>query len=92
MNHYTEKMNYVQGLNFALAPLADFEAIKYARTHTGAEYIRISDTIGGCAFLDVTGVGCDGILDNVAQIVRHEVPKNIVTDISSKMKIAPEFY
>ena len=91
MNAITEKKQYVDSLNDFLKPMQDFKDIKYARTHTGAEYIRVTDTIGGCAFLDVTGEECGEILDNVAQIVRHGVPSNVVHDINVKRKIAPLF-
>ena len=91
MNNITEKKQYVESLHGFLAPMQDFDSIKYARTHTGAEYIRVADVLGGCAFLDITGEECGQILDNVAQIVRREVPQNVIHDIDVKRKIAPLF-
>lgn len=91
MNIIAEKMNYVESLNEFLKPMQDFKDIKYARTHTGAEYVRITDTIGGCAFFDVTGDGLDRILDNIAQIIRHGVPANVVHDRTVLRRIAPLF-
>lgn len=86
-----EKKNYVDSLNEFLAPLQDFDSIKYARTSTGAEYIRIADNLGGCAFLDVTGDSLADVLNDVAQIILHKVPMNIVQDIDHKRRIAPLF-
>ena len=91
MNSITAKMNYVESLNEFLKPMQDFNDIKYVRTHTGAEYIRITDTIGGFAYLDVTGDGLDRILDNIAQIIRHGVPSNVVHDRTVLRMIAPLF-
>lgn len=91
MNNITEKKQYVESLNIMLAPMQDFDSIRYARTHTGAEYIRVADILGGYAFLDITGEECGEILDNVAQIIRREVPKNVIHDIDVLRKIAPLF-
>lgn len=91
MNTATEKRNYVMDLSKALGPLQDFEAIAYAQTATGAEYIRISDCLGGCAFLDVTGRSLEDILCDVAKIVLRQVPASVIRDIEHKRKIAPLF-
>ena len=91
MKMLMEKKNYVESLNEMLAPMQDFESIKYATTSTGGEYIRIADIIGGCAFLDVTGDSLEQTLEKVAQIILHKVPGGVVKDIESKRKIARLF-
>lgn len=90
MNATMEKKNYVESLNEFLKPMQDFNDIKYAKSATG-EYIRVTDIIGGCAFIDVTGEGCDGILDAVATLVKHGVPKGVIHDTPKKRQIAPLF-
>lgn len=90
MNATMEKKNYVESLNTLLKPMQDFKDIKYARSMTG-EYIRVTDTIGGCAFIDVTGEGCDAILEAVATLVKHGIPKGVIHDTPRKREIASLF-
>ena len=91
MNAITEKKLYVESLNEMLKPMQDFDSIKYGRTHSGAEYVRISDTIGGCAFLDVTGESLQKLLEDVAKLICKEVPANVVYEKEVMRKIAPLF-
>ena len=90
MNAVAEKRKYVESLNEFLKPMQDFNDIKYAKSMTG-EYIRITDTIGGCAFIDITGEGCDIILDAVATLVKRGIPKGVICDTPRKREVAALF-
>ena len=96
--YFNERKNYVDGLTLALAALRDFGSIEYARTYTTEEeYIRITDTIGGCAFLDVTALSRAEILKDVARVMLidelegEHFPKSIITDKDKMRQIAPLF-
>ena len=96
--YFTDRKNYVDGLMLALAPIRDFDAIEYARTYTTEEeFVRITDTIGGCAFLDVTALTKAEILKDIARVLLLDelkgvhFPKSIITDIDRKRQIAPLF-
>lgn len=97
--YYCEKKEYIETvLNMALQPIQDFEAIKYARDSImGREFIKVSDQVGGCVFLDVTAESLEGVLRDVCKVVlirelkSGNVPPSIITDLEFKRKIAPLF-
>ena len=94
---YADKANYIRGLNTALAPMQDFDSIKYARTITGEEFIKIADNIGGCIFIDVTGSDKSDILKDVAKVVlvneldATHLPAGTIVDKAKMREIAPLF-
>lgn len=68
MNAYAEKRKYVEELNQTLSVLQDFEAVTYAwDALTGFEYVKLSDTLGGYACIDVTGTDTETIFKNVVK-------------------------
>ena len=93
--YYYERKEYVETvLDAALAPLQDFEAIRYAKdADTEREVIKLSDEIGGCVFLDVTAEPLEGILKDISSIVlkgEKAVP-NIICDREEMRRVAPLF-
>lgn len=95
MNVYVEKSNYVESLNKTLSVLQDFESISYAwDALTGAEYVKLSDTLGGYVCLDVTGGNVATILENVVKTLLlgdTRPPMGIVCDRDRLRKIAHLF-
>lgn len=96
MSKYGDKAAYVKSLNEFLAPMEDFESIKYVHTNTDAEYIRITDILGGKMFLDVTGYTLGEILNSVAQVILVRVPADrmnlqAVADVAELRRVAPLF-
>lgn len=95
MNVYVEKSNYVESLNKTLSVLQDFESISYAwDALTGSEYVRISDTLGGYACIEVTGTDTATIFKNVVKTLLlgdTRPPIGIVRDRDRLRKIAPLF-
>ena len=91
--YYTDdKKEYIRKLRETMSPMQDFGGITYAgENRTGAEYIKVWDTIGGAVFLDVTGYSLEDVLKEMARIVLRQTPKSIVTNIEQKRKIAKLF-
>lgn len=94
----TEKKKYVEDLNIMLKPMKDFEAIRYAmKPVTSQEYIKISDTLGGYVYLDVTGETLSDILKDVCRVVLNaelnvmHFPKRLIHDRDQLREIAPLF-
>lgn len=95
---YEDKRRYVDGLNTHLAPMQDFDYIKYARSAiTAEEYIKIADKIGGYVFIDVTASTTEDILKDVSRVVLNgeldgkHMPKGVITDKAKLRAIAPLF-
>lgn len=87
-----EKREYVKRLSEVLNPMQDFGGIRYANEHhTGAEYIKIWDDIGGTQFLDVTGYSQGRVLEDVAKIVLGQCPDSVITSVEKKREIARLF-
>ena len=95
MNVYAEKNRYVESLNNTLSVMKDFQSVSYAwDALTGQEYVKISDTLGGYACLDVTGAGLEQIFKNIVKTLLsndRELPFGIVHDRQQLRKIAPLF-
>ena len=83
---YNQKAQYVnEVLRCAMLPMDDFGSIEYARCSiTEEEYIRVSDKIGGVAYLDVTAESMEDILKNVVKLILGAemdlIPKGLITD------------
>ena len=93
-----EKKKYVESLHAMLAPLQDFDSIKYARNAiTDEEYVKISDTLGGYAYLDVTAMDLESILKDVARVILNgeingnQFPKSLIYDKEKLRAIVPLF-
>lgn len=92
-----EKRKYVESLNEMLAPMQDFDSIKYANDAiTSGEYVKIADTLGGYVYLDVTAMDLEGILKDVARVILSdelgsEYPKSLIHDKQKLREIAPLF-
>ena len=97
--YYYDRKQYVEVvLDATLSPMQDFDNIRYSKDAvTDKEYIRLADQIGGCVFLDVTAEPLGEVLKDVSRIVLNDelegaqFPKNIVSDIETKRKVAPLF-
>lgn len=91
-----EKRKYAELLNAALMPMTDFNACEYAlNSITQEEYLRVSDKIGGVAFLDITGMTKGEILADVCKLVlineARIVPNSYIDDLFTKRKVANLF-
>lgn len=95
MNVYAEKNNYVESLNKTLSVLQDFESVNYAwNALTGQEYVKISDTLGGYACLEVTGMGLEQIFRNIVNTLLlgdRGLPFGVIHNRQQLRKIAPLF-
>lgn len=96
--YFTARKKYIESLGLGLAAMRDFGAIEYARTATtDEEVVKISDTIGGCVFMDVTALPADEILKDVARIILNDEiaqrnpPQNLITDIEKKRAVSHLF-
>lgn len=95
--YFTDRQHYIEGLQVALAPLRDFDAIRYGRFYsTEEEFIKISDTIGSSAFLNITALSKAEILKDVAKMVlqgdvKGIVPSSLITDKDEMRRVAPLF-
>ena len=76
---FTERRTFIEGYLFAcLKSLDKFEAIRYAKApSTDAEYIRITDYIGGKVYLDITAKTDAEVFIDVARIVLASVDENV---------------
>ena len=89
---YADKAKYINSLNIALAPLTDFDKVQYARSGVaGYEFIKISDKLGGAAFIDVTGDTEEEVLKKIAQVILGQIPHGTVIGRDRLRKIAPLF-
>lgn len=91
-----DKRKYSLILNEALKPMLDFDSCAYAVNEiTQEEYLKISDRIGGVAFLDVTGMTEGEILKDVCKLVLIDqarlVPDSYIDDLFTKRKVANLF-
>lgn len=94
-----ERRLYVEGHLFScLKVFPVFEAVKYAKDiNTKQEYIRITDSVGGKCYLEITGKAEADIFIAVATIVLMSVgtvknpPEELIVDIETKKAIAPLF-
>lgn len=90
---------YVEGHLFScLKVFPMFEAVKYVKDiNTKEEYIRITDSVGGKCYLDITKRTEGDIFLDVAQIVLMSTgevkrpPESLVVDLERKKEIAPLF-
>ena len=89
---FKEKESYINDLNKVLKPLHDFNRIEYARNAiTDNEYVKMSDIMGGCQFLDVTGMSLEDVLIHVSILVLGYFPASIIKNRESKRKVARLF-
>lgn len=94
-----ERRMYVEGYLFScLKVFPVFEAVKYAKDiQSKKEYVRITDSVGGKCYLDITGKPESDIFIAVATIVLMSVgavkrpPEELIVDIETKKAIAPLF-
>lgn len=87
-----EKREYVKRLNEIMVPIQDFGGIRYANEHhTGAEYLKVWDVVGGAQFLNITGYSLEDILRDAATLILGKVPASVVTGIDEKRSAARLF-
>ena len=87
-----EKEKYIELLNSALYPLYMFDSLDYAvDVQTGAEYLRLNDSVGTGHFLEVTGLDLEGLLIDVLQVCAGKIPATLVQDLSQKRKLTALF-
>ena len=94
-----ERRLFVEGHLFSVLKVFPvFEAVKYAKDiNTKSEYVRITDSVGGKCYLDITGKAEADIFIAVATIVLMSIgkvknpPEELIVDIERKKEIAPLF-
>ena len=99
MNKTMDRLEYIQGHLFScLKAFKSFDAIKYVTdSESGAEYVRITDRLGGRGHLNVTGIGNDDIFREVSRLVLNSadasvrLPESLVTDEMELFYIADLF-
>lgn len=94
-----ERRLYVEGHLFScLKVFPVFEAVKYAKdVQTKREFIRITDSVGGKCYLEITGKPESDIFIAVATIVLMSLgtvkkpPEELIVSVEMKKAIAPLF-
>lgn len=96
--HFKERKTFVERtLRACLETKRTFEAIRYAKDpHTEAEYVRITDVLGGKCYLDITGEPNDRIFNDICRIViageeKIPLPPNYMTDAAKMFEVAHLF-
>ena len=93
---FSERRTFIEGYLFTcLKTMPNFETIKYVKdAKTDAEYIRITDYLGGKVYLDITGESDAEIFMDVARIVisseddKVSLPKSVVVEIEKMRAIS----
>ena len=88
-NDYTNRRDYVAGLNQALAAVPDFERIVYVHTNLDKEYVKMWNTIGWVVYLDVSQKSLYDIFNAIALSVRGQKPDMALEDIEIIRSIVP---
>lgn len=92
MNLYETKKQYVRRINETFQPLTDFGGIGYAHVYaTGAEYLKIKDSIGNSVFLDVTGHDLEHILLEVMAVAIGKYPPSIIKSKRTRRSVEDFF-
>ena len=95
MNIYAEKKKYIEGLNQTLSVLQDFDSVSYAwDALKGSEYVKLTDTLGGYACIDVTGTDIETIFKNIIKTLLlgdTRLPVGIVHERDTLREIAHLF-
>ena len=93
---FTERRTFIEGyLSACLKSLEKFEAIRYAKApSTDAEYIRITDYVGGKVYLDITAKTDAEVFIDVARIVLASVddtvtyPTSLIVDENKRFSVS----
>lgn len=92
MNGYEMKTQYVKRINEVFQPLTDFGGIGYAHVYTtGAEYIKIKDSVGNSVFLNVTGHDLEHILLEVVAVAIGKLPPSVIRSKKTRRAVE-EFF
>lgn len=92
MNSYEMKTQYVKRINEVFQPLTDFGGIGYAHVYnTGAEYLKIKDSVGNSVFLDVTGHDLEQMLLEIITVAIGRFPPNVIKSKKTRRAVE-EFF
>lgn len=92
MNSYELKKQFVRQINEVFQALTDFGGIGYAHVYnTGAEYIKIKNSIGNSTFLDVTGHDLEHILLEVIAVAIEKYPPSVITSKRTRRNVEEYF-
>ena len=81
MKYNESTINYIKLLSKALAPMENFGGLQYIQDkHTGAEVVRVLDTLGNSFYLDVTSYDLEHILLDVFATVMGTAPASLIED------------
>lgn len=92
--HYADKRDYVCGpLRITLEALKTFKSIEYQRSYVDErEIVKITDSCGVPAYLNVTAYDNEQILADVAKLVfQHKVPSSYVIEKDDQRAAAALF-
>ena len=87
--YYNERRRYLEKLTEVLAVIQDFNEIKYVHEYyDDAEYVVITDVLGGAVFVDITAKTLEEIFKEVTKVINGQTPNGLVTNINIKRHIA----
>ena len=88
MKYTEEKVNYIELLNKAMAPMINFGHLQYKQVaNTGAEYIKMLDSVGTAYFLDITGFDNEHLLLDVFAVAIGNTPASVITDVEKRRSL-----
>lgn len=92
MKYYQDKERYLLILNEALKPLVEFDKASYLREPiTGAEIVRVQDSVGTSHFLDVTACDLEGLLLDVFAVAIGQGTERVIKDVARRRRCAALF-
>ena len=92
MRYSQDTERYIKILNTALIPLINFSNVDYKQEHkTGAEIVRVQNTLGNSQFIDVTGFDLERILLDVFAVAIGNKPASVIDDVNKRRKCAALF-
>lgn len=93
---YASRKNFVEGFGEFMEAKKDFLDIKYARTTTGKEYVRVRDIFGKAATFEITKDDLDRVFADMCRLAlmgdeKVSAPRGYIDDLETLRKIAPLF-
>ena len=92
MRYNEATVSYIDLLNTALAPLTNFDNVSYLQEKTtGAEIVRVQDTLGTSHFIDITGFDLEHVLVDVFAVAIGTSCKSEIEDVNKRRKYVALF-
>lgn len=87
-----EKKDYVDLMSKVLQPLVDFGSCEYTNVYsTGSEFVKLSDSMGGARFIDVTSQDKESILLEVLELLMTGNSSHVINSKQGRREVAKLF-